>query len=45
MVNQAINVIKIHNTEFDDITITFMGQNGRPLQINDKVNLTLLINN
>ena len=30
---------------FDDITITFMGQNGRPLEINDKVNLTLLINN
>ena len=32
------------NTEFDDIKITFNDQNGRPLELEDKVNLTLLIN-
>ena len=31
-------------TEFDEIIITFMDENGGPLQIEDKVNLTLLIN-
>ena len=31
-------------TEFDKIIITFMYQNGRPLEIEDKVNLTMLIN-
>ena len=36
--------LKIYNTEFDEIIITFTGQNGRPLEIEDKVNLTLLIN-
>ena len=36
--------LKIYNTEFDEIIITFMDQNGRPLEIKDKVNLTLLIN-
>ena len=35
---------KTYNTEFDDIIITFTGQNGRLLEIVDKVNLTLLIN-
>ena len=35
---------KTYNTEFDDIIITFTGQNGRLLEILDKVNLTLLIN-
>ena len=29
----------------DDIVIIFMDQNGRPLKIEDKVTLTLLINN
>ena len=28
--------------EFDEIIITFMDQNGRPLEIEDKVNLKLL---
>ena len=37
-------LLKTYNTEFGDIIITFMGQNGRPLEIEDKVNLTLLIN-
>ena len=37
-------LLKTYNTEFGDIIITFMGQNGRLLEIVDKVNLTLLIN-
>ena len=36
--------VKIYNTEFDEIIITFMDQNGRPSEKLDKVNLTLLIN-
>ena len=36
--------LKIYNIEFDDTTIAFTDQNGRPLEIEDKVNLTLLIN-
>ena len=36
--------LKTYNTEFDKIIITFTDQNGRPLEIKDKVNLTLLIN-
>ena len=33
-----------YNTKFDAIIITFTDQNGRPLEIEGKVNLTLLIN-
>ena len=40
--------LKTYNTEFDDIIITFTDQsgrqNGRLLEIEDKVNFTLLIN-
>ena len=36
--------LKTYNTDFDDIIITFTDQNGRPLEIEDKVNLSLLIN-
>ena len=36
--------LKTYNTEFKKIIITFTGQNGRPLEIEDKFNLTLLIN-
>ena len=36
-------VLKTYNTEFDKIIITFTGQNGRPLEIEDKVNLILFI--
>ena len=36
--------LKTYNTEFDEIIITHTDQNGRPLEIEDKVNLTLLIN-
>ena len=36
--------LKTYNTEVDGIIITFTDQNGRTLQIEDKVALTLLIN-
>ena len=36
--------LKTYNTESDEIIITFANQNGRPLEIEDKVNLTMLIN-
>ena len=36
--------LKTYNTEFDEIVITFTDQNGRPLEIEDKVNLALGIN-
>ena len=37
-------LLKTYDTEFDEIVIIFTDQNGRPLKIEDKVNLTLLIN-
>ena len=33
---------KTYNTVFDDITITFTDQNGKPIETDNKVNLTLL---
>ena len=36
--------LKTYNTEFYEIIITFTDQNGRPLEIEDKVNLPLCIN-
>ena len=36
--------LKTYNTEFDEIIITFTDQNGRPLEIEDAVNFSLLIN-
>ena len=36
--------LKTYNTDFDEIIITFADKNGRLLEIEDKVNLTLLIN-
>ena len=36
--------LKAFNTEFDEIITTFADKNCRPLGIEDKVNLTLLIN-
>ena len=36
--------LKTHNTEFDEIIITFTDQNGRLFQTEDIVNLALLIN-
>ena len=36
--------LKTYNTKFNEIIITFTDQNGTPLEIEDKVSLTLLIN-
>ena len=36
--------LKIYNTEFDEIVVTFMDQNGKQLELKVKVNLILLIN-
>ena len=36
--------LKTYNSEFDEIIITFTDKNKRSLEIEDKVNLTLLIN-
>ena len=36
--------LKAYNTDFDELIVTFTHQNGRLLEIEDKVNLTLLIN-
>ena len=36
--------LRTYNTKFDEIIITFMDQNGRSIEIEDKVNLTMLIN-
>ena len=36
-------ILKTFNTDFDEIIITLTDQNGRPLNIEDKFNLTLLI--
>ena len=36
--------MKTYNTEFDEIIIKLTDQNSRPLEIEDKVNLKLLIN-
>ena len=36
--------LKTYNTAFDEIIITSTDQNGRPSEIEDKVNLTLLTN-
>ena len=37
--------LKIYNTEFDEIIISFADQSGRPLEIENKVNLALLNRN
>ena len=36
--------LKTYSTELDEIIITFTYQAGRPLEIEDKVNLTLFLN-
>ena len=42
---EASNLVflKTYNSEFNKITITFTDQNGRPLEIEDKVKLTLFM--
>ena len=42
MLQQIIQCFGKHNTESDEIIITFTDQNGRPLERGNKVNLTLL---
>ena len=37
------NLVKTYNTEFNETIIKFTNQNGRPLEIEGKVNLILLI--
>ena len=37
--------LKTNNTEFDETIIIFIDENGKPLEVEDKVNLALLINN
>ena len=41
MLNQVIVFLKTYNTELDEIIITFSNQNGRPLEIEDKINLNI----
>ena len=36
-------LLKTYNTDFNEIIIAFTYQNGRPLELEDKVNLTLLV--
>ena len=36
--------LKTYTREFDEIVITFTDQNYRPLEIEDKIDLTLLVN-
>ena len=36
--------LQTYNTEFNKIIITFTDQNSRPLEVEDKVNLTVFIN-
>ena len=37
--------LKTYNTEFDETIIIFIDENGKPLEVEDKVTLALLINN
>ena len=43
---EPINLVflKTYNTEFDEIIITFVYHNGRPIKIEDKIYSTLPIN-
>ena len=37
-------LLKTYNTEFENLTIKFTDQNGRLIEIENKINLTLLVN-
>ena len=43
---EVVEIVLVQCTEagFDDMTITFTNQNGRPLEIEDNVHLTMLFN-
>ena len=44
MFNKVIEYFrKLFSKEFDEILLTLRDQNGRPLETEDKVNLTLII--
>ena len=36
-------ILKIFNSEFETIEVWFMDQNSQPLEIEEKINLTLVI--
>ena len=42
--SNLVVIIDFNNPEINKIIITFIGQNCRPLEIEDTVNLTLVIN-
>ena len=44
MESRNLVFLKTYKTEFDEIVIKFKDQNVRPSEIEDKVNLTLVIN-
>ena len=35
--------LKTFNSEYDEIVVWFTGQNSKPLEIEDKINLTMVI--
>ena len=36
-------VLKIFNSEYDEIVVWFTDQNGKPLEIEDRINLTMVV--
>ena len=44
ILNQKNRILKTFNLEFSDIEVWFTDQNSKPLDIEDKINMTLVIN-
>ena len=42
MVQSNLVFLETYNTEFDEIIITFMDQNGTPLEIENKVSFDIV---
>ena len=42
--NNTSKLFKTYDTEFDEVIITCKDQDGRPIEIEDKIKLTLPIN-
>ena len=40
---QIISFLKTFNPEYDEIIVWFTDQNNRPLEIEDRINLTMVI--
>ena len=40
---QIISFLKTFNSEFQEIKVWFTDQNSRPLEVEDKINLTLIV--